>query len=68
MQDWQQRVVTEKEELDDKIIRLYIFIQASSATINAPDLIILEEQWEVMLRYSNILNRRMLTFKKENDD
>ncbi len=67
MQDWQQRVVDEKAELDIKANALSTYIENKEdfdPTVRFDDEL-LNEQFYVMLEYSNILNTRILRFKKD---
>lgn len=64
MEPHEQRVVDEKQALDEKILKLYSFI-ASSPIFNGldkHDRDILRNQYAAMARYSNLLGQRILRF------
>ena len=63
MEDYQQRVIEEKKELDEKINKLRIFLGASpfkSLTVENQSL--LKDQYVVMAQYSTILAKRIDLF------
>lgn len=66
MQPHEQRVVTEKNELDEKLGKLHAFCHAPSTPIfdSLPleDRDLLTEQYEVMDRYSRVLGKRIARF------
>lgn len=64
MEAHQQRVVDEKTELDDKIMKLRVFIGSNPIFFNLPveDQGLLEEQLYFMERYSKILGFRIKRF------
>jgi hypothetical protein len=63
MQPYQQRVVEEKKELDEKIGKLAVFISASPfRSISEEEQLRMKEQIEVMKRYSQILEYRIAAF------
>ena len=73
LQDWQQRVVEEKKELDEKIQRLNEFLQkfddgllpdAVLESMEARDLGLLEAQLCAMEEYSEYLKCRIERFNK----
>lgn len=73
LQDWQQRVVEEKKELDEKIQRLNEFLQkfddgllpdAVLESMEARDLGLLEAQLCAMEEYSECLKYRIERFNK----
>lgn len=66
MQPYQERVITEKQELDTKIEKLTTFF--STTTFNALSVIdrtMLKAQHSVMQQYSKILEERIARFTKE---
>jgi len=65
MQPHQERVVTEKKELDQKIDKLKAFI-AENPTFKAlpsDEQHLLNRQFDVMVEYSTILRRRIDNFE-----
>ena len=64
MEDYQQRVVKEKEELDEKLSKLTLFLQ-SDATYHLPrvHLDLLFSQKDAMEEYSDVLRQRITLFK-----
>ncbi len=63
MQAWQQRVVDEKKELDVKIGALNEFLNDDYFNkLNDLQKQLLEDQFEAMATYSNVLNLRIVTF------
>ena len=64
MEDFQQRVVTEKEELDAKIVKLEAFVnnEEKYGALDEDAQNLLEEQLDVMQQYSNILDERIKAF------
>lgn len=60
----QQRVVDEKKELDEKIFKLDLFINAANFKIivDVDSQILMKEQLDVMKDYSKILERRIELF------
>lgn len=63
----QERVVTEKSELDEKIAKLYTFVGSPTFKQIVPDLTEqarLNRQLDVMHEYSNILGWRIAAFTK----
>ena len=65
MKPHQERVVTEKAELDEKRTRLISFIgtNATYRTLDQVDQFRLNRQLEAMTLYSNILGERIAAFK-----
>lgn len=63
MQDWQQRVIDERDELDQKLIKLQNFL-VSSATdrLSETDLGLLKHQAQLMLEYTAVLPKRIERF------
>ena len=62
----QQRVVQEKEELDEKLSKLSAFIDSPNFTITVKDENEIERlvcQEEIMKDYSEILSERIAAFK-----
>jgi hypothetical protein len=63
MEDWQLRVVEEKDELDKKASKLVDFIMGEkSANIQGDERYLLIQQRNVMLSYSDILAARINLF------
>lgn len=64
MQPHEQRVIDEKEELDEKLAKLIAFTGASPIFASLPlaDQELLCEQRTVMSRYSDILEQRIARF------
>jgi hypothetical protein len=63
MKDWQQRVIDEKKELDEKINRIESFV--TSEKINSVDpneVFRLKTQLVTMINYSEILGERIKFF------
>lgn len=64
MEDYQKRVVQEKQELDEKISKLGVFIYGNQEfhklSNSQKDLLI--DQLKIMEKYSNILRIRIETF------
>lgn len=73
MQPHEERVVLEKQELDDKLAKLKSFCFGSEITVNsvfknlpAEDRDLLEDQYTTMEQYSKILGKRIERFPKGN--
>jgi len=65
MTDWQQRVVTEKVELDSKIEKLNLFIKSDAfETLDRIEIELLWDQRALMVRYSEVLGKRIQLFRK----
>ncbi len=66
MQPHEERVVTEKRELDEKLEKLKAFCFTPGVTIfsklSPVDRDLLEDQYTAMLRYSEILAARIARF------
>jgi len=66
LEDWQKRVVLEKNELDKKIVALAKFKEADTFTNLQPeDRENLSDQLGYMKRYAATLNKRMEKFAKK---
>ena len=65
-QSYQQRVIEEKEALDQKLDKLMYFIDSNSTfkALLKKEQELLIEQSDVMLHYSEILRERILSFPK----
>lgn len=66
MQPHQQRVISERDELSDKISKLETFIDSSNviyASLCKEDQQLLKDQLVYMLKYLGILEKRILRFK-----
>ena len=60
----QERVVLEKQELDNKIDKLYVFIKSEKyKELDLIDQQLLATQFSLMLSYSATLSRRIETFQ-----
>lgn len=66
MQPHQQRVISERDELSDKISKLDTFIDPSNviyASLCKEDQYLLKDQLTYMCEYLGILEKRILRFK-----
>lgn len=63
MEDWQQRVVEERDQLGEKIDKLKIFLDNNNK-IDEFDFEILDLQLSIMQSYAAILNSRISRFSK----
>ncbi len=64
MQPWQERVVQEKADLDDKISKLEIFLDAPMfPKLAAEEQTLLTSQAQLMRGYSTILGKRISRFE-----
>ncbi len=64
MQDFQQRVIDEKSELDNKIDKLATFVDSDKfETLSAKDRSLLYQQLNIMINYSAILGARIAGFE-----
>lgn len=61
MKDWQERLMDERTALDDKLLRLELFIKKSDVYegLDKDDKQLLLEQRDVMQQYSEILDKRI---------
>ena len=62
MENWQQRIIDEKEELDTKLTKLEKFIYNEEGTFNSLSNMnqnLLRAQAEIMAEYSAVLRRRI---------
>lgn len=63
MKPHQERVVTEKSELDDKRQNLHNFTSGETyASLDKAEQLLLQRQLEAMTLYSQILGERIATF------
>ena len=65
MQPHQERVVTEKQELDEKLAKLKVFIFEDGKIFNtlaAEERDRLERQYTAMKQYSDVLGNRIAAF------
>jgi len=60
MEDWQERVVAEQRELQEKITKLEVFLPAEN--LSDEDNGLLFQQLQAMKRYSKILLQRINNF------
>jgi len=73
MEDYQKRVLDEKHDLDQKIFRLYCFINSNSKpygdsifpTLSKTEQQLMKEQLQIMNSYSDILGKRIAEWEKE---
>ena len=64
MEDWQKRVIKEKQDLDVKRAKLDLFMGSKLYTdIETEQKLLLADQYIKMTEYSHILGRRIETFK-----
>ena len=63
MQPFQERVVQEKAELDEKIEKLAAFVPGASGIVTFEELSRLIAQLDVMTEYSLILGERIAAFE-----
>lgn len=64
MEDWQKRVIEEKEGLDEKLSKLSAFLDSDEFyDMEGPEVRLLWNQVEVMEKYSDILSARIYNFK-----
>lgn len=63
----QQRVVDERNELNEKADKLLEFIRINPIfeELNERDKALLREQYQVMCKYQNILQERIANFNKK---
>jgi hypothetical protein len=67
MDDYQQRVIAEKQDLDEKKKKLGIFLQGRNTAyrdLSPQDQRLLERQYDAMNEYSGILRERIARFTK----
>ena len=65
MEDWQKRVIDEKEDLDKKIFKLNEFLDSDEFyEMEGPTVRLLWNQIEIMEKYSDILAARIYYFKE----
>lgn len=57
------RILDEKRELDNRIMKLNAVLFDSDSTLSYKQLELLQRQLNVMLEYSNILNVRLVGWK-----
>jgi hypothetical protein len=63
MQDWQQRVIDEKRDLDTRLAKLDHFMQAPGfLALDGPVRNLMHEQHDLMGRLSVVLGRRIERF------
>lgn len=64
MQSFQERVITEKKELDEKLDKLKFFIEESPTfkTLAEDEQKRLNRQFDFMVEYSNVLGQRINAF------
>jgi hypothetical protein len=67
MRDWQERVIDEKNDLDEKIPKLELFINKSDTFQKLGDDYqeLMREQLTVMRTYSGILKKRIENFQED---
>lgn len=65
MQEYQIRVCKEREELNEKIIKLSAFLASDEVnSLEDADYILLDLQFNTMRTYSNILTKRIARFNQ----
>lgn len=69
MKDWQQRVIIERAELDERIKKLAHFIKKwesgdLSENLSVEDLWLLRIQFSCMTQYLSVLDKRIENFKE----
>ena len=65
MEQWQERVIQEKKELDEKIDKLKKFLDEESIdALDQTERLRLEVQLTIMESYSNILHARILSWSQ----
>ena len=62
MEDYQQRVIDEKSQLDDKIKKLATFDWDDRSKVSKDESVLLANQLFFMTEYSRVLNDRILKF------
>ena len=61
--EFQQRVIEERESLDDKIKKLIAFLASEGFNeLQEEDAQLLKDQADAMMDYSNVLKRRIARF------
>jgi hypothetical protein len=65
MEDYQERVIKEKEDLDIKIHKLGLFLYQNK--ISEKETNLLEKQLVIMEEYSDILDERIFLFSGETE-
>lgn len=69
MREWQQRVITEYDELSQKLFKLVEFVFGEEVQeLPTEDQTLLRAQLGAMSSYSSILEARMQRFTKEEPD
>ena len=64
MEQYQERVVKEKKDLDEKVSKLQAFISSERfVSVEADEANRMRNQLSVMMDYSNILGERIINFK-----
>ena len=67
MEPWQQRVVEERGELSDRIVKLNLFLNGESVSaLPHEDYLLLTNQYAVMVLYHDVLDRRIARFNGKN--
>lgn len=66
MKDYQERVIIEKTELDEKIDKLTVFIDwgITFSSLDEEEKERLRLQLRLMMSYSEVLGKRILNFKQ----
>ncbi len=69
MQEYQQRVIDEKQQVNDRAVALSLFIGTNQVfnTLPAEEQELLREQCEIMHEHSEVLGKRIALFDKETD-
>lgn len=61
---WQERVIKEKDELDDRRFKLGAYLKEHSVDLDNDAHILMEKQYDVMGEYLDILKARIAKFNK----
>jgi hypothetical protein len=61
-EDWQNRVILEKLDLDEKLMKLEVFLESDPKGLPTDALVMLDRQFRAMRDYSNILAERIASF------
>ena len=62
LEEWQERVIDERNALIKKIVRIVQFSEAQPGEIQGDDIYMLQEQRRMMISYLDILEQRIDRF------
>ena len=62
MEDWQQRVLDERRELDERLVKLLSFLVNKSFGVSKADVDLLCDQRDIMIEYRDVLDARIARF------